>query len=465
MKSRCEKCKAILPSDGIAYICSFECTFCSPCALQAQNVCPNCGGELVLRPRRKRAVSSEPPAQMRTPASAGIWSGRIWALSFAVWGFVSLAATVSVYAMYHLRDNGIRFGTVAGMEFGEILTYAPLTPFVYALAIRFPFLRSNWVRRSTLYLAGSLVFTLGHIILAGATPYDYWDPVNREWSSAFWNRHTHSPRDPRTALKSMFLAHIVDDVTGEFVPIVIVAHAVAYYRRLRERERRATQLEGQLAKARLQTLKSQLQPHFLFNTLHSISALMMTDVVAADRMMTSLSDMLRMSLENNGTQVTSLSREVEFLNVYLDIERIRFEDRLHVALNIAPECLDAQVPHLLLQPLVENAIRHGVSKRSAQGNIWVVATRENGDLQLSVRDNGPGLIYSEDQQPLAESALEEKTRPGLGLSLTRERLRALYGEDQRCEIRNAAGGGAEVCLRMPFKTIPQSTRPEAVAQG
>ena len=458
MKSRCEKCKALLPSDESAYICSFECTFCSRCALQLQNACPNCGGELVLRPRRKRAVSPEPPAQMRTTAWSGIWSGRIWALSFGVWGFVSLAATVSIYALYHLRDNGMRFGTVAGMEFGEVLTYAPLTPLVYALAIRFPFQRSNWVRRSALYLAGSLVFTLGHIILAGATPYDYWDPVHREWSSAFWNPHTHSLRDPRAALKSMFFFHLVDDVTGEFVPIVIVAHAVAYYRRLRERERRAAQLEGQLAKARLQTLKSQMQPHFLFNTLHSISSLMLTDVVAADRMMTSLSDMLRMSLENNGTQVTSLSREVEFLNVYLDIERIRFEDRLHVALNIAPECLDAQVPHLLLQPLVENAIRHGVSKRSAQGNIWVVATRENDDLQLCVRDNGPGLIDSEEQQ-----APEEKARPGLGLSLTRERLRALYGEDQSCEIRNAAEGGAEVYLRMPFKTIPQSLRPEAMA--
>jgi len=457
MKSRCEKCKAILPADGSAYICSFECTFCSRCALQAQNACPNCGGELVLRPRRKPAVSPELPAEMRTSASAGVWSGRIWALSFGVWGFVSLAATVSIYALYHLRDNGTRFGTVAGMEFGEILTYAPLTPFVYALAIRYPFQRSNWMRRSMLYLAGSLVFTLCHIILAGATPYDYWDPVHREWSSAFWNRHTHSLRDPRAALKSMFFFHLVDDATGEFVPIVIVAHAVAYYRRLRERERRAVQLEGQLAKARLQTLKSQLQPHFLFNTLHSISSLMLTDVVAADRMMTSLSDMLRMTLENNGTQVTSLSREIEFLNVYLDIERTRFEDRLHVALNIAPECLDAQVPHLLLQPLVENAIRHGVSKRSAQGNIWIVATRENGDLQLSVRDNGPGLIHSADQPPL-----EAKARPGLGLRLTRERLRALYGEDQSCEIRNATEGGAEVYLRMPFKTIPQPSQPEAM---
>jgi len=455
MKRHCEKCMAALPGDREAYICSFECTFCSSCAASLQKVCPNCGGDLVPRPRRSLSPEDSDTTERPVVTPPRTSAGLIWGISFGVWTFVSLAATASIYAMYHLSTGSFRLGTVAGMEFGQILTYAPLTPFVYALAIRYPFQRGNWVRRAWLYLAAGIVFTFCHTLLAAATPYDTWDPVTREWSSAFWNRHTHSFRDPRPALKRSFLLNVVDDITSEFVPIVFVAHAVAYYRRLRERELRTSQLEGQLAKARLQTLKSQLQPHFLFNTLHSISALMLTDVVAADRMMTSLSDLLRMSLESNGTQVTSLGREMEFLNVYLDIEKARFEDRLRVVFDIAPECLDAQVPHLILQPLVENAVRHGVSRRSAPGEIRVIAKRAGDDLQLWVRDNGPGLM----------EARHEKPRRGLGLSLTRERLQALYGEGQSCEIRNGAEGGAEVCLLMPFRPVTQVSTSEAFMHG
>jgi len=445
MKPRCQKCQASLPADGEAYICSFECTFCPRCASSQKQVCPHCGGDLVPRPRRSVSVATPEDSTRSETASApvAIHTPLLWAISFGVWTFVSLAATASVYAMYRISSQNVRLGTIAGMEFGQILSYAPLTPFAYALAMRYPFRRSNWARRTLLYLAAGFVFTSCHTLLAAATPYDTWDPVNREWSSAFWNPHTHSFRDPRAALKRSFLYNVVDDFSGEFVPIVLIGHAVAYYRRLRERELRTTQLEGQLAKARLQTLKSQLQPHFLFNTLHSISALMLTDVVAADRMMTALSDLLRMNLESNGTQLTTLSREMEFLNVYLDIEKARFEERLQVVFDIAPECLDAHVPHLLLQPLVENAVRHGVSKRSSPGEIRVAARREGSGLQLWIRDNGPGLA----------SPADEKSSHGLGLRLTRERLQTLYGVEQSCDIRNLPEGGAEVSVRIPFRAV------------
>jgi two-component system, LytTR family, sensor kinase len=196
-------------------------------------------------------------------------------------------------------------------------------------------------------------------------------------------------------------------------------------------------------------LKSQLQPHFLFNTLHSISSLMLTDVMAADRMM-----MLRMSLEQNGRQVTTLSREIEFLDVYLEIEKTRFEDRLKVTFDIAPECLDAQVPHLLLQPIVENAVRYGVSRRSSQGEICIVAKCEESELHLWIRDNGPGFAGPDD----------DRSKHGLGLRLTRERLQALFGREQRCEIGNQPGGGAEVHLEMPFSVIAETSRP-AVASS
>ena len=244
----------------------------------------------------------------------------------------------------------------------------------------------------------------------------------------------------------MFLASVVDDVTGTYIPIVLIAHAVSYYRRFRERELRATQLEGQLAKAHLQTLKSQLQPHFLFNTMHSISALMLTDVNAADRMMSRLSDLLRMSLETAGTQITTLNRELEFVHCYLDIEKVRFEERMHVIFDIAPETLDAQVPHLLLQPLVDNAVKHGISKVPGGGEIRISVHAQNGELQLKIEDNGPGL-----------RSLSTIPANGFGLRITRERLESLYGQNQSLEIVSPPDGGVTVRVCIPL-TVQSETR-------
>jgi two-component system LytT family sensor kinase len=412
------------------------------------NVCPCCGGELVVRPHRSEQCGNE-------VAQSRIHTRLLWGVSFGVWTFLSLAATAAIYGMYHGTNGGMGVRTIAGMEFSALLTYAPFTPFAFAFAVRYPIQRNNWVKRSLLHVAGGMVFTWGHVVLKGATPYGYWDPAHREWGSALWDSHLHTFRDPWIVIKSMFLASVVDDISGAYVPTVFIAQAVSYYRRLRERELRTTQLEGQLARARLETLKNQMRPHFLFNTLHSISALMLTDVAAADRMMTSLSDLLRMSLEDNGAQFTNLAREMEFLEVYLDIERTRFDDRLRVAFHISPECLDAQVPHLLLQPLVENAVRHGISKHSAPGTIKVVANREGQDLRVWIRDNGPGLVETS----------RERHRPGLGLSVTRERLSTLYGDKQSCEIHNLVEGGAEVHLRLPFSVAAQTFRSDVMTQG
>jgi LytS/YehU family sensor histidine kinase len=239
----------------------------------------------------------------------------------------------------------------------------------------------------------------------------------------------------------LFYYNVVSDAVSIYLPVVLVAQAVWYQKKFREREVRTFELEAQLAKAHLQALKSQLQPHFLFNTLHSISALMLTDVQAADRMMTRLSDLLRMSLASNGVQETSLSRELEFVGGYLEIEKVRFEERLEVILEIAPDTLDARVPHLLLQPLVENAVRHGISRRSAAGEIRIGASHDDNSLYLQVRDNGPGLGGHEARQ----------AKGGLGLVATRERLQTLYGNDQNIEVRSLPEGGAEACVRIPFR--------------
>ena len=440
METECAGCARDLPTDAEAYVCSYECTFCAECTSRKQNICPNCGGELVRRPRRHNSAVSEETGDEDEEVQVRDRPGLIWAVAFAVWTFISLAASATIYQLYRRLNGGMGLGGIAGMEFSQVLTYAPLTPLVFALAVRYPLQRGNWVKRSLLHLAAGLVFTLVHISLRAATPYGYWDPASRQWTSAIWDSHAHAFRAPWVVLRSMFLGSVVDDVTGAYVPIVLVAHAVSYYRRFRERELRATQLEGQLAKAHLQRLKSQLQPHFLFNTMHSISALMLTDVNAADRMMCRLSDLLRISLETADTQITTLNRELEFVTCYLEIEKVRFEERMKVIFDIAPETLDAQVPHLLLQPLVDNAVKHGISKLSVGGEIRITVRRQDNELQLQIKDNGPGVRKT---GTLATN--------GLGLRITRERLESLYGQNQSLELVSPPEGGVTIRVCIPFR--------------
>ncbi len=437
MKNNCEACDLPLKPNDAAHVCSFDCTFCPVCTENMQSVCPNCGGELKLRPRRKTSEGWSNQISQSDNFAKRWW--MVWAVSFAVWTLVAFAGTLSIYKLYRSTESPMRFFTTMGWEFSQILTYAPLTPFVFAFATKFPIRRDNWAKRAALYLSAGLAFAVAHIALRGVTPFAYWDSKSHEFNSAVWDSHLHVFKVQWLVMQKQFFAGVVDDVTGTFVLVVLVAHAISYYRRFRERELRAAQLEGQLAKAHLQTLKSQLQPHFLFNTLHSISCLMLSDVKAADKMMARLGDLLRMSLESAGTQITTLNRELEFVNCYLEIEKMRFAERLNVGLEIDPETLDALVPHLLLQPLVDNAIKHGISKMPHGGQISIKVSGHDGELDLEILDNGPGFHD-------VKSAMT-----GLGLRITRERLESLYGKNQNLEHQNLAGGGAVVRISIPFR--------------
>lgn len=214
-----------------------------------------------------------------------------------------------------------------------------------------------------------------------------------------------------------------------------------YLERERERARLAlstARLETNLAEARLDALKMQLHPHFLFNTLNSISVLMTDDAKAANRMLVRLSELLRVALKSESSQEISLKDELEFLRGYLEIEQIRFQDRLTVDFAIEKETLEARVPNLILQPLVENAIRHGIAPLSEAGKITIETRRENGFVELAVSDNGAGF----DDSPAKSN--------GIGLKNTRERLEKLYGERQRLEIISKPSGW-QVKLRIPFR--------------
>jgi two-component sensor histidine kinase len=226
-------------------------------------------------------------------------------------------------------------------------------------------------------------------------------------------------------------------------------HAV--YRRDRDRQLVSAQLESRLAQAQLKVLEMQVQPHFLFNTLNGITALIRDDPEKATTMITRLSEFVRMALDRSGVQEISLREELLFVDRYLQIELLRFADRLTVRKAVDDELLDALVPAMILQPLVENAIRHGVSKRRGPVTIRIRAARENGSLTLHVCDNGAGFVASSGTG----------FREGVGLTNTRERLRQLYGEYQRMDFVSIATGGVEVALTIPLHKEPVRTWTES----
>jgi LytS/YehU family sensor histidine kinase len=242
-------------------------------------------------------------------------------------------------------------------------------------------------------------------------------------------------------LPSVFLSIYLTAGVIIYWMILFGGQVIDYHRRLREGELRESRLQSQLAMAQLEALKMQLHPHFLFNTLHAISALVGKNPEAADRMIARLSDLLRMSLESAGAQEVLLEQELEFLQGYLDIQKVRFGDRLNVAMDVDPGALHAFVPSMILQPLVENAIKHGIAPRASGGSISISAGRRDGLLKIQIKDDGPGL-------PSAAGSVNF----GVGLSNTSARLEQLYGGAHRFELSNGAEGGLLVELDLPFRT-------------
>jgi two-component system LytT family sensor kinase len=224
-----------------------------------------------------------------------------------------------------------------------------------------------------------------------------------------------------------------------YIVILVASWAFDHHAKFRDRERRAAELEVGLARARLEALQRQLDPHFLFNTLHAISSLMYENAAAADGMMTRLSDLLRRSLARGGASEVSVREELGLLADYLAIEELRLDERLRVTRDIAPDALDVRVPPLLLQPIVENAVRHAIAPRPSGGRIDVGARRDGDDLRIDVVDDGPGLPAG-------------GVREGIGLANTRARLLALYGARGQMTILPAGAGGVRVTLRVPWRT-------------
>jgi signal transduction histidine kinase len=337
--------------------------------------------------------------------------------------------------------------TKPGMEIhaGKLLVlnlalwYVPalLMPGVVWMARRFPFDSGNRLRALAAHSAGALTFAAVHFVCLMSVRFTLW-PNGGKWVGATWAQY--------------FQRHIFEQLDWSlmvYAVIVGVSHAVAFFHESQQRKVRAAQLETQVVEARLKTLQAELHPHFLFNTLHAISTLVHRDPESADRMISRLSDLLRITFDRSGDAIVSLKDEVDFLQKYLDIEQTRFQDRLRVSVSIDPDALDGEVPRMILQPIVENAIKHGIAGRHGGDHVHISAgLSRNGDgdagarLWMQVRDNGGGL------QVRTLRAL----RTGVGLANTRDRLDCLYGRLYRLEFSDR-DGGLSVLIEIPFQRV------------
>jgi two-component system LytT family sensor kinase len=336
------------------------------------------------------------------------------ALGLAGWSALSLFFASEMWLGYSQNGQAAPFRFIFLLALCTWGTWAFFAPAVVALARRFPFARPQLTRAVFVHACGATAVIAAKLWV---------DALAR--ALAFQGK-------PSIRVTEVHMTLLT------YVAVVAVVHAAALWRRAQERELRASQLESRLAQAQLHALEAQLHPHFLFNTLHAISALVRSDPAAADRTIAALADLLRLSLQRRGTQEVPLRQELDFVSRYLEIEQTRFHDRLRVAFEVAEEALDGRLPILVLQPLVENAIRHGIAPRAAGGSLRIAAARRNGMLCVEVEDDGVGLP-------------SEGVREGVGLANTRARLEQLYGKGDRLLVGARPGGGVRVELRVPWQ--------------
>jgi two-component system LytT family sensor kinase len=358
---------------------------------------------------------------------------RRWVRLAAIWGiwtFIGAVFTLQSYFTSYRSERPMILTDSLYLQMVWSYLWALATPLVLWAAARLPIERNNWIRSALLHVPISIVLSVFLTALGHIANWLYWGyPAGKHFSFEYMSR---------------FVVANFSEGIGIYMLIALTSYAFGYYHRYREGQVKTLQLEAQLSQAQLQALKMQLHPHFLFNTLHSISALLNKDGESARKMITRLGDFLRLTLENSGSQEVTLQQEMEFLTCYLEIERIRFQNRLVTRIDLGEQTLDAKVPNLILQPIVENAIRHGIAPRSTPGLIEIAAKQLGGMLRIQIRDNGPGLPEHRTSQ--------NQFKKGLGLANTETRLKRLYGADHIFDLTNDPAGGLIVTLEIPFHT-------------
>jgi len=346
---------------------------------------------------------------------------RVWLLIAAACVVPAVLDALQTYLQAQLDGRPARWQDLV-FQGGEWLFLGALTPLTYYLGRRFPLRRAQWPRTLAIHLAGALGLCVG------------WASMGLLLGMAL-GRYPAQGNFPKDYL-SWVLTTVPWSVFMYFTVLGCV-FAFTYFLEAREREAHASRLAAQLAEARLGALRTQLNPHFLFNSLNALAVLVREpNTPAASRMLELLGDVLRQVLRTDQPHEVPLADELHFVEQYLAIEQVRFSDRLRVTFSIDEQVRAALVPGFVLQPIVENAIKHGVAKRADAGRIEITARVIGSMLELAVRDDGVGMAATQ--------------REGVGLSNTRERLRTLYGSDATLTITTPPDGGTVVTLRLPF---------------
>ncbi|MBI1839455.1 MAG: histidine kinase [Verrucomicrobia bacterium] len=367
----------------------------------------------------------EPPIQSLAPRRA--------LLPFAFWTLIALCFTGQFYISSAQIGRPILWRQALIYSLADWYVFAVLSFIPVQLTRRWNLESPQWLRCLGVHLVASVFFSAAYIALRGVVTLWHGAPDGR----VIGLREAVSLLTIKTWYFNLLIYWVVASVT----------HALDYYRKFQERSVRMIELERSLAQAKLQALQMQLNPHFLFNSLNAIAELVHTNPDGAERMITRLSGLLRAALDSSDTQQVPLQRELELVRRYLDLEQVRFGPRLTVDLHIPEDALDVLVPSLILQPLVENAIRHGIEAQSRPGLIQVKAVKEPGELELVVADNGAGLPPG------------GLSREGIGLSNTRARLRELYQDRFTLAIEGNPGGGCRVRIRIPAATSTDHQTP------
>jgi two-component system, LytTR family, sensor kinase len=350
-------------------------------------------------------------------------------LGWTLFGLFSFAGCLVADAA--TGEGSVPWLSLLAYSLGAAWVWAALTPGVLWLTRRWPFTRGQRILSGVVHAGAGAVFVPVSIALqtlvAGATGIDI-------------------------SGSSLLLPRIENSLLA-FAGLTLLGQATRYFTLFQTRQLHASDLEARLAKTHLQLLRTQLQPHFLFNTLNTVAELVHTDPDTADQMITRLGRLLRLSLDHAGHQVVPLRQEIDFLRMYVEIEQVRFQDRLQIVWNVAADTLDAAVPTLLWHPVLENAIRHGVTPLAGRGRIVIASQRQGDDLVLEIRDNGRGLPNG--QIP----------REGVGLRNIRERVQQLYGPKARFALEPALGGGTVATLRIPFTHCDAAHTPVPLSQS
>lgn len=350
-----------------------------------------------------------------------------FAAFFAFWTIVALSFVSLSLATGYGEGNQPPFRRLLLIQFARFYAWGLLSPLIYQLVRRFPVeIRALHWRTFLIHLAGMTVICTVHRLLFAVSSWVFYEPPGsllfENFSGKFFD--------------GLYLTVIY------YLMIISAIQAFVFYQDYRTEKEQKLSVTAQLARAELHALKMQLHPHFLFNTLHSISSLVLEDPPKANAMIARLGDFLRLTLEHSERQLVSLKEEIEFARCYLEIEQERFSDRLQIEFDIATESMTAEIPHLILQPLVENAIQHAVSPRAAGGSIKISAKRFNDTIRIEIADSGEGIK--------SKNVGVSNNGQGVGLANVRGRLKQLYGANHKFELNNNPAGGLTAVLEIPF---------------